>query len=50
MAALACGLLLALSACSSSIGGGSSPPAQNTVVLPPGAHLVCSDGTAPPCH
>ncbi len=43
--------LLLLAACSSSLGSGSSAPSQpGVVVLPNGANVVCSDGTAPPCH
>jgi hypothetical protein len=37
-----------ISACSSSFGSGSSPP-DDAVVLPDGAHVVCADGSAPPC-
>ncbi len=48
-----CGCALALgllAGCSSSIGGGSSRPADPAVVvLPPGAKIVCPDGSAPPC-
>ncbi len=48
---LACAGVLLLTACSSSLGGGSSAPSQpGVVVLPNGARVVCSDGTAPPCH
>jgi hypothetical protein len=43
--------LLSLAACSSSLGGGSSAPSQpGVVVLPSGSHIVCADGSAPPCH
>ncbi len=42
-------LAIGLSACSSSFGGGGSAP-KDAVVLPPGARVVCADGTAPPCH
>lgn len=50
-ASVATALLLAgLAACSSSFGGGSSPPAPDTVVLPPGSRVVCSDGLPPPCR
>jgi hypothetical protein len=43
------GLSLAATACSSSSGGGGAAPSANAVVLPPGARIVCADGTAPPC-
>jgi ABC-type oligopeptide transport system substrate-binding subunit len=39
---------LGVSACSSSFGSGSSPP-DNAVVLPDGAHVVCANGSTPPC-
>jgi hypothetical protein len=38
-----------LAGCSSSFGGGGSAP-KNAVVLPPGARVVCADGSAPPCR
>jgi hypothetical protein len=41
-------VLLGVSACSSSFGSGSSPP-DNAVVLPDGAHVVCANGSTPPC-
>jgi hypothetical protein len=40
---------VSLTACSSSLGGGSSPSQPNTVIVPPGSKVVCSDGSAPPC-
>lgn len=46
---VACFCLVAVTACSSSFGGGSSPD-KTTVVIPPGASVVCSDGTQPPCR
>ncbi len=44
------GMAMGLGGCSSSFGGGSSPPAPATVVVPPGSTVVCTNGTAPPCH
>ncbi len=49
-AAAVLAMAIGLSACSSSFGGGGSAPRDGTVVLPPGARVVCSDGTSPPCH
>lgn len=40
-------LPLALSACISS---SSPPPPSNTIVVPQGTAVVCSDGTQPPCR
>lgn len=39
-----------LGGCSSSFGGGSDPSQPHTVVIPPGARVVCQNGTAPPCE
>ncbi|MDA8251927.1 MAG: hypothetical protein M0Z28_22565 [Rhodospirillales bacterium] len=43
-------LPLALGGCLSFSSSNPPPPASNTVVIPPGTTVVCSDGTAPPCH
>ena len=50
-AALCAGIVAAalLAGCSSESGGGSEPAAPSVVVLPSGAHVVCRDGSAPPC-
>ncbi len=42
-------LPLALGGCLSFSSGSPPPPAQNTVVVPSGATVVCSNGQAPPC-
>jgi PBP1b-binding outer membrane lipoprotein LpoB len=48
--ALALGLVMLLAGCFNS----SNPPQppRTTIVVPPSAQtvVVCSDGTAPPCH
>jgi hypothetical protein len=49
VAAVFVALTIGLGACSSSFGGGGSAP-KDAVVLPPGARVVCADGSAPPCH
>jgi len=49
----ACGFavgLALLAGCSSSFGGGSDPSQPNAVVVPPGAKVVCQDGSTPPCY
>jgi hypothetical protein len=41
-------LLLALSL-SGCISLGSAPPGKTVVVAPQGSHVVCQNGSAPPC-
>jgi hypothetical protein len=41
-------LSLGLAACVSF--SGSSRPAPQTIVVPPGSKVYCSDGSAPPCR
>jgi hypothetical protein len=41
---------LLVAGCFSFSSSSPTPPASNTVVLPPGASVVCSDGTRPPCR
>ncbi len=43
-------IFLALGGCISFSSSSPRPPASNTVLLPPGATVVCSDGTRPPCR
>ena len=43
-------LPLALGGCFSFSSSNPSPPAGNTYVVPQGSTVVCSDGSAPPCH
>ncbi len=51
LAAVLFGGALLLAGCSSSFGsgGGSRPARADAVALPPGARVVCANGTAPPC-
>jgi hypothetical protein len=41
-------LSLGLAACVSY--SGTSRPAQQTIIVPPGSKVYCSDGSAPPCR
>lgn len=42
-------VVLALAGCISS-SNPTPPDRSTTVVVPPGTTIVCSDGSAPPCH
>jgi hypothetical protein len=43
-------LLLALGFSGCVTYSGTSTPPQNTIVVPPGSTVYCSNGSAPPCQ